>query len=261
MVLVVALGALLVAERPAQGALDDKVALASSQAAIGRQIPGYTFTDAQRRHVQLTSYRGKPLIISLVYTSCADICPTVSDSLAAAVETARTRLGNDSFHVVTIGFDSRHDTPERMLSFARAHGLTLDNWDFLSGDGDTIDRLAADLGFLFAPAPQGFDHMAQTTLLDADGRVHRQIYGATFDAPLLVEPLKELILGEVGGGTGLDAVIDRIRLICTVYDPSSGRYKFSYSIFISAILGAVTLATIAGILVRSWLRLRRLTPH
>ena len=43
--------------------------------------------------------------------------------------------------------------------------------------------------------PRGFDHLAQTTVIDAHGRIYRQVYGDAFAVPALVEPLKDLALG------------------------------------------------------------------
>jgi protein SCO1/2 len=78
------------------------------------------------------------------------------------VKVAQEALGGDSFAVLTIGFDTRNDTPQRMASFARARGVSLPNWWFLSTDSATIERLTRDLGFVFFPSPKGFDHTAQT---------------------------------------------------------------------------------------------------
>jgi protein SCO1/2 len=237
---------------------DPDTALKVSQGAIGRPVGDYSFTTTLNRRVRLAEFRGKPLIINLVYSGCADICPTVSETLADAVEVAQSALGQDSFHVVTIGFDSRHDTPQRMHAYARSHGLSLGNWDFLSGDAAAIDGIAEDLGFLFFAAPQGFDHVAQTTIIDPDGRVYRHIYGATFDPPLLVEPLKDLVWNRRSPSDGMTGLVNQIRFLCTVYDPASGRYRFNYSIFISIGLVGLALAATLFIIVRAWLRERRM---
>jgi len=237
---------------------DEASALRYSQAAIGRQVGDHSFTNSLNRKVTLADYRGKPLVISLIYTGCADICPVVSETLADAVEVAREAIGEDSFRVVTVGFDARHDTPSRMRAFARGHGLDMANWEFLSTDGDTVDRLAEDIGFVFFPSPKGFDHMSQTTVIDPEGRVYRQIYGASFETPHLVEPLKQLVFGRRIDMQSWDGIVNRVRLFCTIYDPATGRYRFDYSIFISMVVGSLTLGAIGFVLVRAWLRGRRL---
>ncbi len=231
-------------------------ALATSQAAIGREIGDHVFTTTLNRPLRLSDYRGKPVVLTLIYTSCADICPTVSEALAKAVAVAQDTFGPDSFHVASVGFDVRNDTPQRMQAFARRHGLQLRNWDFLSGDLRAIDGLSRDVGFSFWPGPQGFDHVTQATIIDPEGKVYRQIYGATFDPPLLVQPLKELILGRRSSLDSFAGLWTQVRLICTVYDPASGRYRFSYAIFIGAIVGALCLGAVGVVLARLWWQAR-----
>ena len=231
-------------------------ALATSQAALGREVGDYVFTTALNRPLRLSDYRGKPLVVNLVYTSCADICPMISENLARAVSVGQAALGSDSFQVVSVGFDPRNDTPQRMLAFARRHGLQLRNWEFLSGDPDTIDEFSRDLGFLFWPGPQGFDHLSQTTVIDPEGRIYRQIYGTDFEPPLLVQPLKELVFGGRASLDSLAGLWSKVRLICTVYDPASGRYRFSYAIFIGAIVGGVCLSAVGFVIARLWWRHR-----
>ncbi len=241
--------------------LDDASALALSQDAIGREVADHGFINAHNRSVRLSDYRGKPLVVSLIYTSCSDICPVISETLSRAVRVGRDALGGESFHVVTVGFDARYDTPARMRAYARARGVDAKGWDFLSADGDTVDRLAADLGFVFLPGPQGFDHMAQTTVLDAEGRVYRQVYGDVFEAPALVEPLKQLVFGRRADAVSLEGIINKVRLICTIYDASSGRYRFDYSIFAMIAGGGLSLASIGFVTIRAWMRTRRLQPR
>ncbi len=221
---------------------DSEVALKTSQAAIGRRLGGYTFRDRQGHVVRLEDFRGKPLVISLIYTSCFHICPATTQNLARAAAVARSAVGRDAFHVVTIGFDALHDTPERMRGYARQQGVSREkNWVFLSADQVTIARLTADIGFLFTPSPKGFDHLIQTTVVDKSGKVYRQIYGMSFDPALLTEALKELVFGLSPATLSLDSLINRVRLFCTVYDPSTGTYQLNYAMISGMIVGAFVL--------------------
>lgn len=241
-----------------RAAFREEVALETSQAAVGRAVGDHAFTDSHGRHVRLGAYQGKPLVVSLVYTSCVDFCPTISKALGDAVDAAVSAFGRDAFSVVTVGFDARADTPSRMRAFARSHGLSAPNWSFLSADADTIHRLSDDLGFTFFPSAKGFDHLSQTTLIDPEGRVYRQVYGTDFAPPSLVEPMKELIFKRRSELTSVDGLINRVRLFCTIYDPASGRYRFDYSLFITLIVGTLSLGAVAAVTVRAWWRSRRL---
>jgi protein SCO1 len=234
--------------------LDETAALRLGQAALGRQLDDRVFADATGRRIALSDFRGKPLLINLVYTSCSSVCPTIVQTLDAAIGVAQQALGEDSFAVATVGFDWRHDTPQRMRAFARAQGIDRPNWWFLSGDGRTVDALTEQVGFAVYPAPQGFDHMALTTVVDQDGRVYRQIYGAAFEAPAVVEPLKQLVLGRRSDWTSLEGLVNRVRLFCTLYDPRTGAYRFDSSPFIALAIGLAALAGVGGFALREWRR-------
>ena len=243
------------------GELDVEAALAFSQDALGRSVGDHTFLDRRNGPVSLAEFHGRPLVINLVYTACVHTCPLIVQSLDRAVEVAGDTFGEDSFSVVTIGFDAANDRPARMRAYATAQGIDRANWKFLSADKETIERLSADLGFLFFRSSQGFDHLAQTTVLDAEGRVYRQIYGETIASPALVEPLKDLIFGRNAELTRIEGWINRVKLFCTYYDPSTDRYRFDYSIFIGVFIGAACLGLIAVVIVREWLKLRRHSGH
>ncbi len=241
---------------PAPAPFDQSAAIAYSQAAIGRALNDYSFLDTRRRPVRLSDYRGKPLVVNMVFTACAESCPIVVQTLQKAVDVAQDAVGKDAFSVVTIGFDARDDTPERMRAFARSQGVDLPNWEFLSGDAAAIEGLVENLGFIYYPSPRGFDHLAQTTVIDGEGRVYRQVYGAQFNAPALVEPLIDLVFGRPAESGTLTYLANRIRLFCTYYDPTRERYRFDYSIFIGLAVGAGSLIGVGVVLVRAWLKTR-----
>lgn len=228
-------------------------ALAYSQSVIGEAVGNYQLLDENGEAVDLGSYFNRPLVISMIYTSCHHTCPVLTSNLHNAVKIAQKALGEDSFSVISIGFDAGVDTPERMKSFSAERGIADRHWDFLSADKDTIEQLSRDLGFIFFPSSKGFDHLAQTTILDDRGHVYRQIYGATFQPPTLVEPLKELKYGNRSSiPLSISDWINNIRLFCTIYDPSTGRYSFDYSIFIALVTGVLSLGALLAFLVHLW---------
>jgi protein SCO1/2 len=94
--------------------------------------------------------------------------------------------------------------------------------------------------------------MVQATVVDADGRIYRQIYGQQFETPLLVDALKRLVTGQRAAETSLPALVDTVRLICTTYDARSGRYRFDYSLILSIAIGVLCFSAVAAFLWRSW---------
>ncbi|NQV47319.1 MAG: SCO family protein [Rhodospirillaceae bacterium] len=232
-------------------------ALEFSQAAVGRHVGDFTFTDSQGETVHMTDFLGKPLVISYIYTSCQDSCPVITQTLADAVSVARDALGADSFNVISMGFDAGSDNPDRLRYFASQNDIDVSGWKFLSGDLATTLAFSDNLGFIFYRSPKGFDHLSQVTVVDAKGTVYRQIYGQTFETPLLVEPLKELVFGTSAPFASIGDLIKKVRLFCTIYDPAADRYRFDYSIFIQLIVGTLVVGSMGVFVVREWWRIFR----
>jgi protein SCO1/2 len=243
----VAAVALLATTGPAIGAgrLDDGEALRTSQAAIGRTLDGFVFNTADGQRLVIEDLRGRPLVLSLVYTSCYYVCSGITLQLRKSVAIARDALGPRSFNVLTVGFDTVNDTPTRMGQYARERGVDMPGWTFASADARTIDRLVQVVGFTYLPSVKGYDHITQTTIVDARGRIVSQVYGQEFAPPLLVEPLKRLSLGQVVAAGGVEGLLGQVKLLCTIYDPTSGRYRFDYSLIVEVVAGLLALGIAA----------------
>jgi protein SCO1/2 len=246
------------AAEPSLPAFDAGTALAASQAAIGREVPDVELTGQDGVRFRLSRFRGRPLVISPIYTSCFHICPTTTAYLKGVVAIANDVVGQSAFTVLTIGFDTEHDTPEQMRAYGRARGVDGPQWVLASADEASARQLLDGIGFSYARAGGGFEHMVLATVVDASGRVYGQVYGQQFEAPLLVDSLKRIVAGQRAQEATLPALIDRVRLICTVFDPNSGRYHLDYSLFVAFGVGVLCLGAVAVFLWRSW---RELPPR
>jgi len=238
--------------------LDAQIAYEESQAAIGRATGNHVLIDHNGRPLALADLRGRPLIVSLVFTSCATACPITPDNLREQLQTARRSLGNDAFSVLTFGFDASNDRPTRLAAFAGTHHLQgIPNWYVASADETTTAAFLKDLGFSFRVSARGFDHVTQTTILDSQGQVYRQVYGETFPLPVLVEPLKELAFGTRTRSIAPADLWNRINFLCTVYNPLTGAYRFDYGIFFGIFFGALSLVLTGLVVARLWIERRR----
>jgi protein SCO1/2 len=242
-------------------ALDYDGALARSEAAVGRSVADYALTDSGGRRVRMTDFRGKPLAVSFVYTGCGQICPTTTKFLDQAVRQAARELGDDAFNVATIGFNLPFDNPAAMDHFAKQQGIDRANWKFLSPDSGSVERLTGDFGFAYAANAGGFDHVAQVTIVDPDGRVVRQLYGETFDPASLTAALRAAATGAPLPLQDVRTLLDRVRILCSVYDPATGLYRLDYALFIEIFAGLTVLGAVAHYLLREWRRHRRPASH
>jgi protein SCO1 len=233
--------------------VDPARAIERSERAIGRTLGSYTLADSTGAPFALDSYRGKPLVISLVYSTCSSVCPATTQRVITAINEARRLIGPDRFEVLTVGFDARNDTPARMAQFGAVQGIKPTNWRLASADPDTMEALLSDLGFSYAAVAGGFDHVTQTTILDREGRVYRHVYGDDFPVQMFMEPLKDVVYG-TSLAPSISGLIDRIKFICTTYDPGAGRYRIDYGLAFGSVIAAVSLILFGGLIVREWRR-------
>lgn len=228
------------------GATDiERRAIELSQAALGNQVGPLLFVDQHGQSRSLDEFRGRPVLLSVIFTSCVHSCQVATRHLDRLVRIARAALGADSFTVLTVGFDQPVDTPGQMASYARRYGINDSHWHFLSApDVASITALLDTVGFAYAPSPRGFDHTVQVSVLDRNGRVYRQVYGEIFPTPQLVEPLKDLVFNRPASEAGLFGQLgDRVRLFCTVYDAQGDRYLFDYSLFAGIFIGVLVIGS------------------
>jgi protein SCO1/2 len=90
-----------------------------------------------------------------------------------------------------------------------------------------------NFGFSYVATSAGFDHLNQVTLVDAEGRIVRQVYGESFTAADIAEPLKAMVTGAPmpPQTSTLAELADRVRIICSVYDPLTGKYRTNYALY------------------------------
>jgi protein SCO1/2 len=248
-------GALASAAWAGPDRIDPRRAMERSEAAIGRILGNYHLVDSTGAALPLTSLRGKPLVISLVYTSCGSVCPPTTQHLIDAIRQAAKLIAPDRFVVLTVGFDARNDTPARLTQFANIQGVRFPNWRLASGDPATIEALLRDLGFSYTAVAGGFDHVTQTTIVDRNGIIMRHVYGDDFPIQMFMEPLKDAVYGtttvfDLGG------LIDRVKFICTTFDPGAGRYRIDYGLAFGSVIAALSLLAMGGLILREWNRTR-----
>jgi protein SCO1/2 len=221
------------------GAFDPKAALQTSQQAIGNEIGELVLIDRAGRPLPLANRRGRPMLLSLVYTKCPEVCPMSTRYLGKAVQAMTDAFGAESFSVLTVGFDAAVDTPEAMRKFASDQGIDFPNWEFASADPATIANLTSRLGFRFRSTSMGFEHLSELAIIDRSGRVYRKVYGDAFELPQLGDALKVLLGRQAVETPSWHGLATRVRLFCTVYDPASGRYRRDYSFFAGMVISAL----------------------
>lgn len=84
-------------------------------------VPAYDFrlADQDGRGVSFSSFRGKVVALTFLYTHCPDICPLIADQMRATYQ----RLGNltNRAAFVAVSVDPNGDTPAAIREFLKTH--------------------------------------------------------------------------------------------------------------------------------------------
>ncbi len=140
----------------------------------------------------LSAFRGHPVIVSMIYTSCPDICPLVAENMEQ-IESALPERLRSQVTFALFSFDPDKDTPSRLKDFASLHRLDMRHWALFRGDDAGVRELAAALDISYRKNDDGsFDHAVVISLLDADGVVVYRQVGFGTDAKDFVSHVEAL---------------------------------------------------------------------
>lgn len=114
---------------------------------------------------------GRPVVVNFIYTSCTEICPLVSHTLAQLQD----KLGadRDRVHLVSISIDPERDTPVRLAGYARKYGAGPE-WQHYSG---TLDASITAQRAFDAYRGNKMDHAPVTFLRASPGKPWIRIDG------------------------------------------------------------------------------------
>ena len=212
----------------------------TARAAEGGMIADYELTDQDGKKFKLSDYKGKPLLVSFIYTTCPDICNSLVATLVPAIEEIKKGLG-DKFNAIVVGFDAEYDTPEMMKEFGLHHETDFGAVRFGSGDKETIARMVKDFGFHYKELEDGgFKHMGLVSMLDKKFVLYRQIYKSNINVADIRVPLNQLLTGDIPAKRE-PTFIDQLKSLCLEYDPETGEYRIDYSYVLSVVLQALVI--------------------
>lgn len=122
---------------------------------------GFELRDQDGRAVAAAELRGEPVVVSFMYTTCDDDCPTIAQQVRGALDD----LGRD-IPALAVSVDPANDTPARARRFLARQQLS-GRMRFLLGDEAELQRVWREFGV--QPQEKGREHSAIVVVLDADG--------------------------------------------------------------------------------------------
>lgn len=140
------------------------------------EVPEFEFTNQDGKLISNSFYNDKVWVVEFFFTTCPTICPRMTDNM---IKIQNEFYANLDFGIASFSINPKHDTPEILKAYAESHGATLKNWQFLTGDQETIYQLANNGFTLFAgensDAEGGFEHSGMFALIDKQGNIRSRI--------------------------------------------------------------------------------------
>lgn len=124
----------------------------------------FRLTDERGAPATLRALRGRPAIVTFMYTKCESDCPTMAQQIRGALDD----LGpSRQVPVIAVSVDPQSDTPARALRFLAAQRLA-GRMRFALGDRASLQPAWRSFGV--QPQERGREHAAWVVLLDRSGR-------------------------------------------------------------------------------------------
>jgi protein SCO1/2 len=163
---------------------------------VGDLLPDREFLNEAGEPIRLSDSRGKAVALTFVFTRCAmpEACPKMMRNFAAVSEALKADSAAPSnWQLLTISFDSFHDTPEKMKAYGQAYGYDPSRWRLLSSDSCcTIKDIAGDVDLRYSDDPaSSMQHNLRTVVLDTTGRITKIFTDETWTVEELVSALRE----------------------------------------------------------------------
>lgn len=159
----------------------------------GDTVPAVPLIDQTGKAFSLGDLRGNAVVLSFIYTRCADprMCPLVSSKFA---QLQRLTAG-ERVRLVEITLDPAYDSPRVLRSYGAAFRADPRSWTLATGAPGTIAELAERFGIATQwTAPGTLVHTEAVAILDPGGSLAQIIDGNTWSA----SDVRSLALGTQG---------------------------------------------------------------
>jgi protein SCO1 len=127
----------------------------------GVRAPDFELRDQDGEKVTMREFRGRPVLVTFLYTHCEDTCPAQAQTARGALD----ELGED-VPALAVAVDPPRDTAESARAFLAEQRAT-GRLQFVLGSRSDLRPLWN--GFFVAPQTVTQEHQARFTLVDKRG--------------------------------------------------------------------------------------------
>ncbi len=133
--------------------------------------------------------KGKPVVVTFLYTHCPDICPLTAEKLHTALQ----GLGSQAQQVgvIAISTDPKGDTLAAAMNFSQAHNME-NYWHYLIGTRNQLSPVWSNYHIYAAANQQTIAHSTGVFLIDKYGN-ERIFLGDDFKPGQVTSDLQALL--------------------------------------------------------------------
>lgn len=164
------------------------------------QGPEFALTDQTGQPFASSELAGKVVVANFIFTSCTDICPLLSGTMARIRDELRSaRLLGDKSMLVSFSVDPEQDSPAALMEYGARFGADPAEWKLLTGDRRQIDDLLT-IGYKVGAPPRlakpggapEIVHTNRFVLIDPRGQVRALLRGDDLDTRQVIEEVRRL---------------------------------------------------------------------
>ena len=139
-------------------------------------VPDFSFINQNGKIITNKDYLGKVYVIEFFFTTCPTICPRMNANL---IQVQNAFSEYDNFGVASFTINPAHDTIEVLKAYADSYGVTNPNWNLMTGEQETIYKLANEGFNLYTAKDEsvegGFEHSGNFALIDKNGFIRSRV--------------------------------------------------------------------------------------
>lgn len=215
---------------------------------IGSNIDGnllFTNVNGETKPLHNFLSNSKPTLLQLVYYNCPNLCNLQTSGLISSTHRLNWIIGQE-FKIITISIDPGESTihstekskliKEKLLKYDPK-----EDWIFLTGDKENIDKLANQLGYNFDwdGDKSEWIHPIVVAVLSNQGKIFRYLYGHDLDPITLKLSIIE------SSPVRTKNLREKIELTLMNFDPKKNVYTFS--LLYLSILAIAILSPMIGL--------------
>lgn len=167
---------------------------------VGDQPPDLAFENQDGKHVKLSDLRGKPLLLTFIYTRCPlpDYCIRMSDNFGLVARQLKT--GDPALYgklqMLSLSIDPEFDKPVVLRNYGKSFAATVDptftHWQFGSANPKDTRDFANYFGLSYEKEQDQIVHSLRTTLIDPSGKIAAVYNGNDWKADDVIRDLKNM---------------------------------------------------------------------